>query len=292
LWSYRDFPLKLAELGLVHRHEKSGVLAGLLRVRSFHQDDAHIFCSTEEMEDEIVAIVQLILDMYRVFGFYDARMEVSTRPEKSIGSDEGWALAESALESALKRLDLPYDINPGEGAFYGPKIDFHIRDALKRTWQCGTVQVDFSMPMRFELEYTGSDGAKHTHVMIHRAIFGSLERFIAVLLENTGWALPLWLAPVQVKVLPISEKHLDYGRQVVENLLSRGARAELDERSEKIGQKIRQATAEKVPYMLIVGGKEADSGTVSVRKRTEGDLGQRTVEGFLELFQEDVESRR
>jgi threonyl-tRNA synthetase len=219
-------------------------------------------------------------------------VELSTRPKDSIGTDRDWEVSEEALRKVLSRLGTAFEVNPGEGAFYGPKIDFHVRDALKRSWQCGTIQLDFSMPQRFELEYTGPDGAKHTPVMIHRTILGALERFIAILLENTGGALPVWLSPVQVRVLPISEKHLDYSRQIVENLKSRGVRADLDERNEKIGQKIRQATVDKVPYMLVAGAKEVETRTVSVRKRGEGDLGARPLEEFMAALQGDIDAKR
>jgi len=291
MWSYRELPLKMAEIGLVHRHEKSGVLAGLLRVRAFHQDDAHVFCTPEQVEGEVVKIIGLVLRIYADFGFTDVKLELSTRPEKSIGSDEDWENAESALKTALERLDIDYELNPGDGAFYGPKIDFHIKDALKRTWQCGTIQVDFSMPQRFALEYTGADGEKHTPVMIHRALLGSLERFIGILLESTGGALPTWLAPVQVKILPVSEKHLEYAGRLLQNLKDAGVRSELDARNERIGAKIRQATLEKVPFMLIVGAKEAAEGTVSVRTRSDGDIGARKLGEFLEMVAGQISSK-
>ncbi|MBM3325133.1 MAG: threonine--tRNA ligase, partial [Calditrichaeota bacterium] len=264
--SYRDLPLKYCEMGLVHRYEKSGVLHGLFRVRAFTQDDAHIFVTPEQIPEEAAKVCQLIFKMYHDFGFDDYEVELSTRPRDRIGSDEVWDVSEKALESALESLKVKYKVNAGEGAFYGPKIDFHIRDALRRTWQCGTVQCDFSMPDRFGLEYIGRDGAAHTPVMIHRALLGSLERFVGILLEHYAGDLPLWLAPVQVVVLSISEKQEDYAIQVREAFATAGLRAEVDVRPEKINYKIRQAEVQKIPYMAVVGAREAEAGQLALRR--------------------------
>ena len=264
--SYRDLPLRQGELGLVHRHEKSGALHGLFRVRCFTQDDAHIFMTPEQIPDEIKGVVKLIDEVYNLFGF-KYHVELSTRPEDSMGSDEDWEMATAGLKKALDDLGLDYIINEGDGAFYGPKIDFHLEDSLGRTWQCGTIQLDFQLPQRFEAEYTGEDGQKHRPIMIHRVAFGSIERFIGVLIEHFGGKFPAWLAPVQVKVLPISEKVAEYAESVYSTLKEAGVRVELDSRNEKIGYKIREAQMEKVPYMLIVGAQEAENGMVSVRRR-------------------------
>ncbi|MGB9808507.1 MAG: threonine--tRNA ligase, partial [Caldanaerobacter sp.] len=263
LHSYRDLPLRLCELGLVHRHELSGVLHGLMRVRSFTQDDAHLFMTPEQVEDEILGVIELVDYFYKIFGF-EYHVELSTRPENSMGTDEEWELATNALISALKRANLPYKVNEGEGAFYGPKIDFHLKDSIGRTWQCGTIQLDFQMPERFELEYIGPDGEKHRPIMLHRVIYGSIERFIGILTEHFAGAFPTWLAPVQVRVLPISEKHHEYARKVYERLQEHDIRVELDDRNEKIGYKIREAQVQKIPYMLIVGDKEVEEGNVSL----------------------------
>ncbi len=277
--SYKELPIRMAEIGLVHRHEKSGALHGLMRVRCFNQDDAHIFMTREQITDEIKGVVRLIDEVYSTFGF-KYHVELSTRPEDSMGSDEDWELATNGLRKALEELDLPYEVNEGDGAFYGPKIDFHLEDSLGRTWQCGTIQLDFQLPQRFEAEYVGADGDKHRPIMIHRVAFGSIERFIGILIEHYGGKFPLWLAPVQVKILPISDKHIDYAKSVVSDLTAKGFRCELDTRDEKIGYKIREAQLEKVPYMLIVGQKEEDEKTVSVRKRDEGDIGSMTLDQF------------
>jgi len=293
LHSYRDLPLKIAEFGRVHRHELSGVLHGLFRVRSFTQDDAHIFTTPEQLEDAITETIEFIRYVYHVFGFEDYHMELSTRPEKSIGSDEMWDNATSALQNALEKLGIDYKLNPGDGAFYGPKIDFHIRDCLRRSWQCGTIQVDFSMPERFDISYVGADGQKYRPVMVHRAIVGSLERFIGVLLEHTAGNLPVWLAPVQVAVLPISDKLNEYAGRVYESLRNAGVRATLDGGQEKIGAKIRNAELLKVPCMLIVGQKEADAGAVSVRRHGKGDQGSQPLDQFIpEILREIAERRR
>ncbi|HIU67118.1 MAG TPA: threonine--tRNA ligase [Candidatus Caccomorpha excrementavium] len=279
--SYRDLPLRIGELGLVHRHEKSGALHGLMRVRCFTQDDAHIFMTQEQITDEIKGVVRLIDEVYQKFGFR-YHVELSTRPEDSIGSDEDWEMATDGLRKALDELKLDYTVNEGDGAFYGPKIDFHLTDSLGRTWQCGTIQLDFQLPMRFEAEYIGADGERHRPIMIHRVVFGSIERFIGILIEHYAGKFPLWLAPVQVKVLPISDKHIDYAKKVTEILKNASIRCEADLRAEKIGYKIRSAQLEKVPYMLIVGQKEEENGTVSVRSREEGDLGEEILKEFIE----------
>ncbi|HHV18966.1 MAG TPA: threonine--tRNA ligase [Thermoanaerobacterales bacterium] len=279
--SYRDLPIRLGELGIVHRHELSGVLHGLMRVRCFTQDDAHIFMMPSQIEDEIIGVIDLVDYFYKIFGF-EYNVELSTRPEDSMGSDELWEQATSALQKALEKKGMPYKINEGDGAFYGPKIDFHLKDSLGRTWQCGTIQLDFQMPERFDLTYIGADGEKHRPVMIHRVIFGSIERFIGILIEHFAGAFPVWLAPVQARVLPISEKHMDYACKVKKRLEDAGIRVELDERNEKIGYKIREAQMQKLPYMLIVGDKEAGDNTVSVRVREKGDVGQKSIEEFIE----------
>jgi threonyl-tRNA synthetase len=287
--SYRDLPLKLFEFGLVHRHELSGVLTGLFRVRSFTQDDAHIFCTPEQVEEEISQLINLIFEVYGWFGFSDVNVFLSTRPEKFIGSLEIWDSAESALQSALQKAQVSYTINPGDGAFYGPKIDFVVRDSLKRSWQLGTIQLDFSMPTRFNLEYIGADSNTHRPVMIHRAILGSFERFIGVLLEHTGGDLPLWLAPRQIMILPISDKSLAYANQIRLLLHKNGFRAEIDERNEKISRKIRDAEVNKIPFMFVVGEKEAENQTVAVRKRYEGDLGSMGHSELLNRMTEELE---
>ena len=288
--SYRDLPLRMGELGLVHRHEKSGQLHGLMRVRCFTQDDAHIFMMPEQIRDEIKGVVALIDEVYSLFGF-KYHVELSTRPEDSMGSDEDWEMATEALRGALDDLGLPYVVNEGDGAFYGPKIDFHLEDSIGRTWQCGTIQLDFQLPQRFELEYTGADGEKHRPIMIHRVVYGSVERFIGILIEHFAGAFPTWLAPVQVKVLPISDKYADYGKKVLDALHEAGIRAEMDTRSEKIGYKIREAQGQKIPYMLIAGAKEEEAGLVSVRSRFAGDEGQRSLEQFIADIKEEIASR-
>ncbi|MBZ4656093.1 MAG: threonine--tRNA ligase [Thermoanaerobacter sp.] len=288
--SYRDLPLRLCELGLVHRHELSGVLHGLMRVRSFTQDDAHLFMTPEQVEDEILGVINLVDYFYKIFGF-EYFVELSTRPENSMGSDEDWELATNALISALNRVNLPYKVNEGDGAFYGPKIDFHLKDSIGRTWQCGTIQLDFQMPERFELEYIGPDGEKHRPIMLHRVIYGSIERFIGILTEHFAGAFPTWLAPVQVRVLPISDKHYAYAQNVYGRLLENDIRAELDDRNEKIGYKIREAQLQKIPYMLIVGDKEVEQGTVSLRSRKEGDLGAISLNEFIEKILKEIATK-
>jgi threonyl-tRNA synthetase len=289
--SYRDLPIRYAELGRLHRAEKSGVITGLTRVRSFCQDDAHVFCTEEQVEAEVIQIVHTILDIYRTFGFDDVLIELSTRPEKRLGSDEMWDRAEAALSAALDRQGIAYQVNAGDGAFYGPKIDFQIKDALGRSWQLGTCQLDYQMPSRFGLSYVAADGAEHTPVMIHRAMLGSFERFLGILIEHLGGAFPLWLAPVQVVVLPLSERFLAYGRQLTERLVAAGLRAELDERGEKLGYKIREAQLQKIPYMLVVGGREEESGTASVRTRSGGDLGAMPIDHIVERLSSEVAAR-
>jgi len=289
--SYRDFPLKLSEMGLVHRHEKSGVLHGLFRVRQFTQDDAHVYCTIDQMEEEIIHLIDLVDEVYKTFGFDTYMMELSTRPEKSIGTVEMWQTAEKALHNALIKKKAVFQINEGEGAFYGPKIDYHIQDSLGRMWQCGTIQVDFSMPERFNLEYVGSDGAKHRPVMIHRAILGSLERFIGILIEHFGGAFPVWLSPVQCIVIPISEKHHAYSEKIYNKIESRGIRSHLDNRNEKVGFKIREAEKKKIPFMLIIGDKEITQKMVSVRKRRIGDIGVKKLSDITKEIQSEIKRR-
>lgn len=284
--SYRDLPMRVGELGLVHRHEKSGALHGLMRVRCFTQDDAHIFMTQEQIPDEIKGVIRLIDEVYSKFGF-KYHVELSTRPENSIGSDEDWEVATNGLKEALDASGLPYIINEGDGAFYGPKIDFHLEDSIGRTWQCGTIQLDFQLPQRFEAEYIGADGEKHRPIMIHRVVFGSVERFIGILIEHLEGKLPLWLSPVQIKILSISDRFNAYAERVKEKLSAEGLRIEVDSRAEKIGYKIREARLERVPYILVVGEKEAESRSVSVRKRDEGDLGSMTIEELLEILKKD-----
>ena len=286
--SYRDLPLRIGELGLVHRHEKSGQLHGLMRVRCFTQDDAHIFMTQEQITDEIKGVMRLINEVYSKFGFI-YHVELSTRPENSIGSDEDWELATQGLRKALEEIGMEYVVNEGDGAFYGPKIDFHLEDSLGRTWQCGTIQLDFQLPMRFEAEYMGADGEKHRPIMIHRVVYGSIERFIGILIEHYAGKFPLWLAPVQVKVLPISEKFFGYAGDILQSLKAAGIRCEMDNRDEKIGYKIRSAQMEKVPYMLIVGQKEEESQTVAVRSREDGDLGSFALEDFVRKAAKEAE---
>lgn len=288
--SYRDLPLRMGELGLVHRHEKSGQLHGLMRVRCFTQDDAHIFMTPEQIKDEIKGVAGLINEVYSLFGF-QYHVELSTRPEDSMGSDEDWEMATDALRSALDELQLPYVVNEGDGAFYGPKIDFHLVDCIGRTWQCGTIQLDFQLPQRFELEYVGADGEKHRPIMIHRVVFGSIERFIGILIEHFAGAFPTWLAPVQVKMLPISDKYMDYAQNVLNKLTEAGIRAEVDTRAEKIGYKIREAQTAKIPYMLVVGQKEEEENTVSVRSRAAGDEGARSLDTFIADILKEIETK-
>ena len=288
--SYRDLPLRMGELGLVHRHELSGALHGLMRVRNFTQDDAHIFMLPEQIKDEIKGVVRLIDEVYKAFGF-KYKVEVSTRPEDSMGSDEAWETATEALIEALTDMGYDYKINEGDGAFYGPKIDFKLEDCLGRTWQCGTIQLDFQLPERFELEYIGADGEKHRPVMIHRVVLGSIERFIGVITEHFAGAFPTWLAPVQVKVLPVSEKYHAYAAKVQDALEEAGLRVERDERAEKIGYKIREARMERVPYILVVGAQEEEEGKVAVRSRENGEEGQMDLQAFIQRITEEVQTK-
>jgi threonyl-tRNA synthetase len=289
--SYRDLPLKYCELGTVHRYEKSGVLHGMFRVRVFTQDDAHIFVTPEQIEEEAAKVVKFIFEMYHDFGFDEYRIELSTRPPSRVGSDEIWDRSEAALENALKSLGVSYKLNPGDGAFYGPKIDFHIKDAIGRMWQCGTVQCDFSMPERFGLEYIGADGNRHTPVMIHRALLGSMERFIGILIENYAGDLPLWLSPEQIRILPITDKTPEYTKRVSDTLAAAGIRVSTDARNEKLNFKIRDAEVHKVPYMAVIGAREAENGMLSIRRRKEGDLGQMSLDAAIERLSGEIRSR-
>ncbi len=288
--SYKDLPLRMGELGLVHRHELSGALHGLMRVRCFTQDDAHIFMTREQIKDEIKNVVRLIDGVYNTFGF-EYHIELSTRPEDSMGAQEDWDIATDALRDAITELGYDFEVNEGDGAFYGPKLDFHLKDCLGRTWQCGTIQLDFQLPERFELEYVGADGAKHRPIMIHRVVFGSIERFIGILTEHFAGAFPTWLAPVQVKLLPIADRHYDYLKAVENKLEERGIRCEIDDRSEKIGFKIRSAQMEKIPYMLVAGDKDIENGTVSVRSRKDGEQGAMSVDEFADMIEKEIKSK-
>ena len=290
--SYRDLPMRVGELGLVHRHEKSGQLHGLMRVRCFTQDDAHIFMTADQITDEIKGVVRLIDEVYSLFGF-KYHVELSTRPENSIGSDADWELATNGLRAALDEMHLNYVVNEGDGAFYGPKIDFHLEDSIGRTWQCGTIQLDFQLPQRFEAEYTGADGQKHRPIMIHRVVFGSIERFIGILIEHYAGKFPTWLAPEQVRVMSVSDKSADYAKQVYEKLFAEGIRVTLDDRSDKIGYKIREARqVMRVPYMLVIGAKEAEEGTVSVRNRDTDQTTVMTVDELTAMLKEEISTRK
>jgi threonyl-tRNA synthetase len=280
MWSYRELPVRMAELGVVHRHELSGALHGMMRVRCFTQDDAHLYMTQEQIPAEIIGVIDLVDAIYSKFGF-EYKVELSTRPEDFMGEAEKWDVAEKALEDALIEKKIEYRVNEGDGAFYGPKIDFHLVDSIGRTWQCATLQLDFQMPERFEMEYVGPDGEKHRPVMIHRTIFGSMERFIGILTEHYAGAFPLWLAPVQVKLIPIADRHIEYAQKVEKALKDAGMRVELDDRSEKMGYKIREAQTQKIPYMLVMGDKEMEEGKIAVRERSEGDLGTMTIEEFV-----------
>ncbi len=288
--SYRDLPIRMGELGLVHRHEKSGALHGLMRVRCFTQDDAHIFMTPDQITDEIKGVVRLIDEVYKLFGF-KYHVELSTQPEDSMGSQEDWDMATEGLRKALDGLGLPYVVNEGDGAFYGPKIDFHLEDSLGRTWQCGTIQLDFQLPMRFELEYTGADGEKHRPIMIHRVVFGSIERFIGILTEHFAGAFPIWLAPVQVELMPIADRHNEFTSKVAAELKKRGIRVEVDDRSEKIGFKIREAQLQKIPYMLVIGDKEVETENVSIRCRKRGDIGTMSVADFCDMVEKEIREK-
>ena len=287
LRSYRDLPMRMAELGVVHRHERSGVLHGLMRVRCFTQDDAHLYCRPDQVKEEIIGIMNLCDYIYRdVFGF-KYTMELSTRPENSMGSEEQWAVAETALKQALEETGSEYRLNPGDGAFYGPKIDFHLEDCIGRTWQCGTIQLDFQMPEKFDLTYVGADGKEHRPVMLHRTVLGSLERFFGILVENFAGAFPYWIAPVQVRILPVSGDFAEYAGTVAAELRASGIRVEVDERDEKLGKKIRDAQTQKIPYMVVVGEKERESGGVAPRERSRGDLGSMSMDKFREVLAEE-----
>ncbi|ACA55204.1 threonine--tRNA ligase [Clostridium botulinum] len=285
--SYRDLPLRLSELGIVHRHELSGALHGLMRVRCFTQDDAHLYMTKEQIKEEIVGIIKLIDKFYKLFGF-EYFVELSTRPEDSMGSDEDWEIATNGLREALDSIGKEYRVNEGDGAFYGPKIDFHLKDCIGRTWQCGTIQLDFQMPERFDLSYIGADGEKHRPVMVHRTIYGSVERFIGILIEQYAGAFPTWLAPVQVKLMNITDAQYDYLKKVEEALKENNIRVEIDTRNEKIGYKIREAQLQKIPYMLILGDKEVEAGKVAVRSRKDGDLGAISLEEFIEKIKNEI----
>lgn len=287
LHSYKDLPLRMAELGIVHRHEMSGALHGLMRVRCFTQDDAHIYMTMEQVKEEIMNVVRLIDTIYKTFGF-EYHIELSTQPEDSMGAKEDWDTATEALRDAITELGYAYVLNEGDGAFYGPKLDFHLRDCLGRTWQCGTIQLDFQMPERFDLEYTGADNAKHRPIMIHRTALGSIERFIGILIEHFAGAMPMWLAPVQVAVLPIGDRQLDYAREVAKKLEENGMRITVDNRNEKIGYKIREYQLQKVPYMLVIGDREVEAGEVAVRSRRDGDKGSVQVDAFVELARKEI----
>ena len=289
--SYRDFPMRMAELGLVHRHELHGALHGLFRVRCFTQDDAHIFMLPSQMKQEISGVMDLIDKAYKIFGL-DYHVELSTRPEDSMGSDEIWDLATKTLREVIEEKGVPFQINEGDGAFYGPKLDFHVKDSIGRTWQCGTIQLDMLMPERFDMTYIGEDGQKHRPVMVHRTVFGSVERFLGILIENYNGAFPVWLAPVQVKFLPISDKHLAYAKELRKKFKKMGIRVEVDESNEKIGYKIRKAQMEKVPYMAVIGDKEMESNTLSIRDRSKGDIGAQPVDDFIAHVRELTETRK
>ena len=290
MYSYRDFPIRMGELGLVHRHELSGALHGLMRVRCFTQDDAHLFMLPEQIKDEIIGVIDFVDFVYKKFGF-KYHIELSTRPENSMGSDEDWELATSSLKGALDAKGLPYKVNEGDGAFYGPKIDFHLEDCIGRTWQCGTIQLDFQMPQRFELSYVGSDGEKHIPIMIHRVLYGSIERFIGILVEHFAGKFPTWLAPVQVKILPITDNHLEYALKLRDEMFAKGVRVEVDSRNEKIGFKIREAQLQKVPYMLVIGDKEVESNQVAVRSRDKGELGVVEAAKFMDDVIAEIEEK-
>ncbi len=287
MWSYRELPVRMGELGQVHRHELSGALHGLMRVRTFTQDDAHIFMLPDQIKDEVIGVVKFIDDVYKMFGF-TYHIELSTRPDDSMGTDEEWETAESALKEAMESIGVPFVINEGDGAFYGPKLDFHLEDSLGRTWQCGTIQLDMQMPQRFDISYVGSDGEKHRPVMIHRVIFGSIERFIGILIEHFAGKFPLWLAPVQVKLMTVTEKFTDYALEVAEKFKAAGLRVEADVRNEKIGYKIREARNERTPYMCIIGEREVEAGTVTVRSSKAGELGEMKPEELQEKLLREI----
>ena len=289
--SYRDLPIRMGELGIVHRHELSGVLHGLMRVRSFTQDDAHLFVLPEQIKDEIIGIIDLVDYVYSTFGF-KYHVELSTKPEDAMGTDEEWDVAIDALKAALEEKDLPYKINEGEGAFYGPKIDFLLEDCIGRTWQCGTIQLDFQMPQRFDINYVGADGENHRPIMLHRVIFGSIERFIGILIEHYAGRFPTWISPIQVEILPITDRHIEHCLQLEEKMKEKGIRVEVDVRNEKIGYKIREAQLSRIPYMLIIGDKEIESEKVSVRSRDKGELGAVQTDAFIDDIVKEIEERQ
>ena len=289
--SYRDLPLRFAEPGIVHRHEKSGELHGLMRVRCFTQDDAHIYITQEQIEEEVTRIIKIIDELYNLFGF-DYFVELSTRPEDRMGTDEEWDRAEAGLINALKNNNMNYILNEGDGAFYGPKIDFHLRDCLGRTWQCGTIQLDIQLPQRFNLEYIGADGEKHQPIMIHRVCFGSVERFMGILIEHFAGAFPTWLAPTQVEVIPVSDKTLEYAKSVESELKNAGIRVHLDDRAEKMGYKIREAQVHKIPYMVVVGPKEAEENKIAIRSRFKGDEGTTTTKDFISMIKDEIDNKK
>ena len=289
--SYRDLPLRFAEPGIVHRHEKSGELHGLMRVRCFTQDDAHIYITQEQIEEEVTRIIKIIDELYNLFGF-DYFVELSTRPEDRMGTDEEWDRAEGGLINALKNNNMNYILNEGDGAFYGPKIDFHLRDCLGRTWQCGTIQLDIQLPQRFNLEYIGADGEKHQPIMIHRVCFGSVERFMGILIEHFAGAFPTWLAPTQVEVIPVSDKTLEYAKSVESELKNAGIRVHLDDRAEKMGYKIREAQVHKIPYMVVVGPKEAEENKIAIRSRFKGDEGTTTTKDFISMLKDEIDNKK
>lgn len=288
--SYRDLPLRFGELGIVHRHELSGALHGMFRVRCFTQDDAHILLAKDQIQSEVTRIAQLLDEVYSVFGL-SYKIVLSTMPEDHIGTREDWEKAENALADAITSIGKEYELNPGDGAFYGPKLDFHVKDSLGRTWQCGTIQLDYQLPGRFNLEYTGSDGQKHTPVMIHRVVFGSIERFIGVITEHFAGKFPLWLAPVQVKLLTVTEKFVPYAKEVAERLEACGIRVELDDRNEKIGYKLREARNQRVNYICVIGEREAEAGTLTVRSSKAGELGEMSAEEFTEKLLEEIKTK-
>ncbi len=290
MWSYRDFPIRMGELGQVHRHELSGALHGLMRVRTFTQDDSHIFMLPEQVKDEIVGVAKFIDDIYSMFGF-KYHVELSTRPEDSMGTDEEWATAEDALREAIAEVGVPYVVNEGDGAFYGPKLDFHLEDSIGRTWQCGTIQLDMQLPQRFDLTYVGSDNEKHRPIMIHRVIFGSIERFIGILTEHFAGKFPLWLAPVQVKLLTVAETFYDYAKEIAAKCEEAGLRVELDLRNEKIGYKLREARNERVSYICVIGEREAEAGSLSVRSTKVGDLGEMAADEFVAKLVEEIKTK-
>jgi len=288
--SYRDLPLRLAEVGLVHRHEKSGVLHGLFRVRNFNQDDAHIFMTMDQVEGEIQKVIDLFDEVYKTFNL-TYKAELSTRPENSMGSDEDWERATSALQKALENRGLEYIVNEGDGAFYGPKIDFHLKDSIGRTWQCGTIQLDMQLPEKFDLTYVGEDGKEHRPIMVHRVVYGSIERFIGILIENYAGAFPVWFTPVQIKILPITDKHAEYAQKLYDKFFDLGFRAEIDDRSEKTGKKIRDAQVKKIPYMIVIGDKEMETGILPIRKYGSKESVDMSVDDFISYVQNKIATR-